>query len=619
MAPEVQGLLADDDDTQSIDSGDGLNTSYTAVVDTWAIGNIAFQLVTGELPFPTTRQLGKYVRGKVAFPKEALQHRKLSELGISFIQNLLMPRPHDRPSADDCLQHIWVGSSLKRLDPLQETKKSFAALSFQYDGYMSRNTNASASWNTNEPASQNNDKTQTQSPHGPRADNEKAVQPETETRTQRAIFEEKSTELARTIERDYYARKERARAAAAEKQPPSPFFMVAGRDADTATTRRKSPNPDPPLPHRVQTSSVSRPISFRERTSFPATWGPTSNGGSADAYKPFFDISPCGRFLVIMFSSPVFVTFGGSCWIKIFEVSSGRSLSNFELRNDWLLNPSGERMFAFSPDGGRVAFAFKTGWRERDLIGVLVYNLATGYLVYEDTINSNNSFILGFIKDGRLAYLSHADQGKSALKLTLLALPRTDRIEEFMIDVYSEYLGAYSNLSRDGAFVRGICGKKGSEQTYIYDVAKRNLSLYPRPSEEGRQLSQWRISPDGNLLALEYVNTKPEDDNTSSRSLIRLFDVSAGGTKEMCPPIEGPSNGQAFEFSPDGQHIISSSSCELQVWYLGAGSEPVKATFEMPADKPHDSRSMRISYGAAMLAFMTEDQATIKIWDIVNE
>jgi WD40 repeat protein len=294
-------------------------------------------------------------------------------------------------------------------------------------------------------------------------------------------------------------------------------------------------------------------------------------------------------------------------------------VKNLELRKDWLLIPSGKRMVTFSPDGSRLAITLKTGWRDRDLNRVLVYDLTTGYLVCEGSIGSKNSFLLGFIEDGRLACLSHADQGgKSALKLTLLAVPRTDWREEFMIDVYSKLLG-YSDLSRDGAFIRGTCGEKGSEHTYIYNVAKRNLSLHPRPSEEGRLLSQWCISPDGNLLALEYVNIKRKDDATPSRTLIRLFDVSAGGTKELSPPIEGASNGQAFEFSPDGQHIISSSSGELRVWYLGAGSERVKTTFDMLADKPHDFRSMRISHGAAMLALMTGDHATIVIWDIVNE
>ena len=62
MAPEIPNFL--DTDTS--------NAEYTNAVDLWAVGCIAYRLVTGVVPFPPGRSLMKYCEDKSQFPYEPL-------------------------------------------------------------------------------------------------------------------------------------------------------------------------------------------------------------------------------------------------------------------------------------------------------------------------------------------------------------------------------------------------------------------------------------------------------------------------------------------------------------------------------------------------------------------
>ena len=114
MAPEVLGLL-DDDDNDDDDSDDGVSDedarpSYSKAVDIWALGVIAFYMLTGRLPFPASnvRPLRRYVRGKTPFPIEALQDKNISDAGCTWIKTCMAPSPHDRPTAGFSRQHQWL-------------------------------------------------------------------------------------------------------------------------------------------------------------------------------------------------------------------------------------------------------------------------------------------------------------------------------------------------------------------------------------------------------------------------------------------------------------------------------------------------------------------------------
>lgn len=104
MAPELLGLDVDSDDSD--DSGDERHRSYTSAVDIWAVGTIAFQLLAGILPFPSSdqRALRKYVKGKTSFPVDTLRSKKIAS---GLIERLMAPRPAARPSAETSLQCSW--------------------------------------------------------------------------------------------------------------------------------------------------------------------------------------------------------------------------------------------------------------------------------------------------------------------------------------------------------------------------------------------------------------------------------------------------------------------------------------------------------------------------------
>ncbi|KAF2494767.1 calcium/calmodulin-dependent protein kinase type 1B, partial [Lophium mytilinum] len=102
LAPEILmqlGLL----DFNTLDVED----QYTVSVDVWALGEIVFRALTGEIPFPI-RRLGPYVRGKTTFPTEVLAVHGISDDACDFVKSLMAPLPKDRLTAKDAMSHAWV-------------------------------------------------------------------------------------------------------------------------------------------------------------------------------------------------------------------------------------------------------------------------------------------------------------------------------------------------------------------------------------------------------------------------------------------------------------------------------------------------------------------------------
>jgi serine/threonine protein kinase len=99
-APEVQPGL------QSFTQAD----SYTNSVDIWSLGVIAFLILTGEILFKDLRRLSQYVAGTFSFPDDTLLAHDITQEACVFIHNLLEAKPEDRPTAEDCLQSLWLAS-----------------------------------------------------------------------------------------------------------------------------------------------------------------------------------------------------------------------------------------------------------------------------------------------------------------------------------------------------------------------------------------------------------------------------------------------------------------------------------------------------------------------------
>ncbi|KFZ22766.1 hypothetical protein V502_02755 [Pseudogymnoascus sp. VKM F-4520 (FW-2644)] len=106
MAPEIFDYL--DTDTPS--------TEYTNAVDLWAVGCITYRLVTGKVPFPPGKSLGKYCEDKSLFPLGPHFDSGMKSSCFEFIKGLLEPHPKERPSASQALALTWniSGSNTRR-------------------------------------------------------------------------------------------------------------------------------------------------------------------------------------------------------------------------------------------------------------------------------------------------------------------------------------------------------------------------------------------------------------------------------------------------------------------------------------------------------------------------
>ncbi|XP_077592058.1 serine/threonine-protein kinase H1 homolog [Stigmatopora nigra] len=99
-----------------------LRKPYTCAVDMWAIGVIAYILLSGSMPFQDdsrSRLFGSIVRGKYSF--RAKPWPSVSKPAKDFVSTLLELDPNRRPGAERTSHHLWIvsastdGSSAKNL------------------------------------------------------------------------------------------------------------------------------------------------------------------------------------------------------------------------------------------------------------------------------------------------------------------------------------------------------------------------------------------------------------------------------------------------------------------------------------------------------------------------
>jgi len=96
MAPEV--LFPSDSD------------GYTTAVDLWALGCVVYRMVTGGLPFPTSREVISYSLGKGAFPRQELDLLSLSNAALTFVESIVKAEPENRATAELALKSDWITS-----------------------------------------------------------------------------------------------------------------------------------------------------------------------------------------------------------------------------------------------------------------------------------------------------------------------------------------------------------------------------------------------------------------------------------------------------------------------------------------------------------------------------
>lgn len=108
-------------------------TSYTNLVDLWALGAIVHQILTLEIPFQDMydglgislssldmgstitrcatidmRLLYGYCQGLISFPTKSFEQCAVSRHGVYFVQSLMAVDPRERVSASEALESDWL-------------------------------------------------------------------------------------------------------------------------------------------------------------------------------------------------------------------------------------------------------------------------------------------------------------------------------------------------------------------------------------------------------------------------------------------------------------------------------------------------------------------------------
>lgn len=99
MAPELLGFVK---------SGDESDSRNAQAADMWALGEIAFQMLTYEPTFKNMEHLSIYVRSPETFPSAVLRTHDVSEVAINFINSIMQPKPEDRKTTAKALVQAWM-------------------------------------------------------------------------------------------------------------------------------------------------------------------------------------------------------------------------------------------------------------------------------------------------------------------------------------------------------------------------------------------------------------------------------------------------------------------------------------------------------------------------------
>lgn len=118
MAPELLGF---------VETGEVSGSRNAQAADMWALGEIAFQMLTKMPTFEYMSHLSVYVASPEKFPSAVLRAHDVSNAGIDFINSIMQPKPKDRQTSVEALRHAWMES------PSSHTTGKDPILSTEYD------------------------------------------------------------------------------------------------------------------------------------------------------------------------------------------------------------------------------------------------------------------------------------------------------------------------------------------------------------------------------------------------------------------------------------------------------------------------------------------------------
>jgi WD40 repeat protein len=132
MAPELLGYL---------DQVRPKSIADFKAADMWALGEIIFQMLTGETAFRSPVELMTYCNAQREFPSNRLPISATDD-GHEFVTSLMMALPQDRITTTQCIQHRWLESL--------RVEEELAALNLEQSSppvpEISSNETASAQW-----------------------------------------------------------------------------------------------------------------------------------------------------------------------------------------------------------------------------------------------------------------------------------------------------------------------------------------------------------------------------------------------------------------------------------------------------------------------------------------
>lgn len=107
MAPELHGV------------NDETFLHMPTAADMWALGEMAYLLLTRRHVFENTFALYEFTQRKQSFPANTLQTLEVSDGALSFIQDLMKINPIDRLDAGNALQHPWMSYLVKDVESIK--------------------------------------------------------------------------------------------------------------------------------------------------------------------------------------------------------------------------------------------------------------------------------------------------------------------------------------------------------------------------------------------------------------------------------------------------------------------------------------------------------------------
>ncbi|KAM0449151.1 hypothetical protein ACHAO4_007813 [Trichoderma viride] len=84
------------------------NSINHQAADMWALGEMAYRLLTKAAVFPTHNALVRYLVYTNLFPTDNLTKRDASSDAVSFIRSLMEPHPDKRLTSETAMEHAWV-------------------------------------------------------------------------------------------------------------------------------------------------------------------------------------------------------------------------------------------------------------------------------------------------------------------------------------------------------------------------------------------------------------------------------------------------------------------------------------------------------------------------------